>query len=276
MSQSLAGKVTIVTGASSGIGAATAREFGRRGASVVLAARRAAELDAQAGAITAAGGRALAVPTDVTDPAQVKQLAERARDAFGPVDVLVNNAGVNWTAPLAATPASDVTWVLAVNLVGTMLATRAVLPQMLEHRRGAIISVGSVASRVAIEPLYSAAKFGVRGFSLALRRQLAGTGVSVSLVTPGNIRTGMTSGMQQQMPGPELVAGTIAGLVTAPRREVITPASYRAIVGLDALLPGLADALFHWRHRRDAGPDGHGTLPAYAQAQATGREEAHR
>src|SRR5919204_4355504 len=89
----LAGEVAIVTGASSGIGAATARELGRRGATVVLAARREGALDAQAEAVRAAGAEALAVPTDVADPAQIRALVERATDAFGRIDVLVNNAG---------------------------------------------------------------------------------------------------------------------------------------------------------------------------------------
>ncbi|MBO0823298.1 MAG: SDR family oxidoreductase [Actinobacteria bacterium] len=265
MRQLLSGKTAIVTGASSGIGAATARELARRGASVVLAARRTAELAAQAAAITDAGGRAVAVPTDVTDATQVERLAEYARQTFGPADILVNNAGVNWATALAVTPEDEICQVIGVNLLGTILMTRAVLPQMLARHQGAIVSVASVAGRVAIEPLYSGSKFGVRGFSLALRRQLAGSGISVSLVTPGNIRTAMTSSMRQRMPGPELVADTIAGLATRPRREVVRPASYRAIAWLDCLLPGLADVLFRWRHRRDARPGSEGTLSAFAQ-----------
>lgn len=264
MRLSLLDKVTIITGASSGIGAATAREFAQRGAPVVVAARRVAELTAQADKITEAGGRALAVPTDVTDAAQVERLVERTKEVFGRIDVVVNNAGANWAKPLIETSPDEIGRLLHVNLLGAMLLTRMVLPEMQQRHHGTVISVGSVAGQVAIEPLYSATKFGVRGFSLALRRQLAGSGISVSLVTPGNIRTRMTSGLQERMPEPELVASTIANLVINPRREVIVPLKYHAIVSLDRLLPGTADFLFYWRHRHDGQRGYRNNLPAYA------------
>lgn len=265
MPDSLLGEVAVVTGASSGIGAATARELAHRGARVVLAARRTEELETQVTAIREAGGKAIAVPTDVTDAAHVMRLVERASEAFGRVDVLVNNAGANWTKSFAETSADEITYLLRVNLLGAMLATRMVLPAMLQRHHGTIISVGSVAGQVAIEPLYSATKFGVRGFSLALRRQLAGSGVSVSLVTPGNIRTRMTSSLRERMPGPELVACEIAGLALKPRREVIIPLKSHGIVWLDQLLPRAADLAFHWRHRRHGEHRDSSNLPAYAR-----------
>lgn len=260
--QPLQDKVAIITGASSGIGAATAHELAGCGARVVLAARRAAELQEQAHTINKAGGLAIALPTDVTELAQVERLVECATDAFGSVDILVNNAGINWARPLVETPREEIIRLLRVNLLGAMLMTRLVLPQMQERNHGTIISVGSVAGRVPIEPLYSATKFGVRGFTLALRRQLAGSGISVSLVTPGNIETRMTSGLQERMPGPETVARRIARLAVKPDREMIFPLKYHAVVWLDSLLPAMADAIFHRRHSRDGGPD----LPAYARA----------
>lgn len=266
MSQSLVDKVAIVTGASSGIGAATGRELARRGARVALAARRVDELKSQAHAIREAGGIALAVPTDITDPAQVTRLVERTRAAFGRVDVLVNNAGSNWVKSLAETSEDEIIPLLQVNLLGPILLTRAVLPEMRQRRHGAIISVGSVASHVAIEPLYSATKFGIRGFSLALRRQLAGSGVSVSLITPGNIRTRMTSGLEERMPEPELVARRIANLVVHPRRELIIPFKYHAIIRLEQLFPSIADFMFHWRHRGDRKEGNFSNLPSYARS----------
>jgi NADP-dependent 3-hydroxy acid dehydrogenase YdfG len=132
-------KVAIVTGASSGIGAATARELGRRGATVVLAARRVDDLEAQARAIRGAGGEAMTIPTDVADSALVALLVERTMAAFGRIDVLVNNAGANWSRPLAASSPEEVIRLVRVNLLGAMLLTRAVLPGMLERRHGAII-----------------------------------------------------------------------------------------------------------------------------------------
>jgi short-subunit dehydrogenase len=119
---------------------------------------------------------------------------------------------------------------------------------MLERRHGAIISVGSLAGRVAMEPLYSATKYGLRGFSLALRRQLVGTGVSVSLVSPGNIRTAMTGNMQARMPEPELVARTIAELICHPRREVVIPRKHYAIAWLEQALPTVTDRAHRARH----------------------------
>jgi short-subunit dehydrogenase len=241
-------EIAIVTGASSGIGAATARELRKRGAIVVLAARRADKLEAQARAIRGAGGEALAIPTDVSDATQVGRLVERTVATFGRVDVLVNNAGANWSRPLASSPPDDVAGLLGVNLLGAMLLTRAVLPGMLERQHGAIVSVGSLSGRVAMEPLYSASKYGLRGFSLALRRQLAGTGVSVSLVSPGNVRTAMTSHVKARMPEPELVAKTIADLVERPQREVVVPRRHYAIALLEQLLPGMADVAYRSRN----------------------------
>jgi NADP-dependent 3-hydroxy acid dehydrogenase YdfG len=248
MPRTLANEVAIVTGASSGIGAATARELGRRGAKVVLAARRVDQLEAQARALEEAGGEAVVIPTDVADPAHVARLVTLTVETFGRVDVLVNNAGVDWQRPLASTSPADVDRLVNVNLRGAMLLTAAALPGMLERRHGAVISVGSLSGRVAMEPLYSATKYGLRGFSLALRRQLAGSGVSVSLVSPGNIRTAMTDHVHTRLPGPGLVAATIAELVVHPRREVVVPGRHYAIAWLEQLLPAAADLAYRRRH----------------------------
>jgi len=244
----LAGQAAIVTGASSGIGAATAMTLASRGARVVLAARRSDELDARVREIQAAGGECVAVPTDVVDHSQLARLVERAVDAFGQTDVLVNCAGVNWRTSFAETAPDEIRRLLEVNLLGPMQLTRAVLPGMLARRRGAIVSVGSLSGRVAMEPLYSATKYGLRGFSLALRRQLVGSGVSVSLVSPGNIRTAMTSHMQARKAEPGLVATTIADLILHPRREVVVPRRHYAIAWLEQELPSLADLAYERRH----------------------------
>jgi short-subunit dehydrogenase len=129
-----------------------------------------------------------------------------------------------------------------------MLLVRAVLPGMLARGHGAIVSVGSLSGRVAMEPVYSATKYGLRGFSLALRRQVAGSGVSVSLVSPGNIRTAMTSHVHARLPKPELVAATIAELIRHPRREVVVPPKHYAIAWLEQAFPAVADMAYRWRH----------------------------
>lgn len=241
MARTIRGEVAIVTGASSGIGAATALELARRGARVVLAARRAEELAGVAHAIKEAAGEAHAIPTDVTDAKQVARLVQQATDIYGRVDVLVNNAGIGARSPLERLPADEITQIVNVNLMGAMLATRAVLPGMIERRHGAIVSVASVAGMVAVDPVYSATKFGLRGFALSLRRELQGSGVSVSLVSPGFIRTPLTAGRRGRMPGPDVVARAIAGLIRRPRREVIVPNYYSMAVVVEGLAPWLVD-----------------------------------
>jgi short-subunit dehydrogenase len=245
----LEGEVAIVTGASAGIGAATATELARRGASLVLAARGTAALDAQAEAIRSDGGEAIAIPCDISDAVQVEQLIERANERFGKVDVLVNNAGIGWTKLLVNSTAEEIRQVVDINLTGAILTTHAVLPGMLARGHGAIVNVSSVCGRVAVEPLYSATKYGIRGFSLSLRRHLTGSDVSVSLVLPGNIRTQMTKDIDEPMAEPEVVAEAIANVIKRPRREVVVPSKHYAVVWLEQQLPSLADAAYRWRHR---------------------------
>src|SRR5436309_12571354 len=240
-SRSLAGKIAIVSGASSGIGAVTAQELAVRGAQVVLAARRVSELEAQVSAITAAGHLAVAIPTDVTDSAQVTRLVEQTLDMFGRIDVLVNNAGIAWSKPFEKLSIEQIAQIVNVNLLGTLLLTRAVLPGMLERRRGSIICVASVAGHMPVDTLYSATKFGLRGFSLSLRRELAGRGIAVSVVSPCFVRTAMSRNFRIPMPGPEIVARTITDLILKPRREVIIPGYYHAIIGIEHLFPWLGD-----------------------------------
>lgn len=237
----LAGRVALITGASGGIGSATARELARQGANVILAARRADLLESLASELGASGVEALAIPTDLTDTTQIEPLVERALERFGKIDILVNNAGIGTPRSLAKTPPDAIRRELEINLVGAILLTRAVLPGMLERKHGAIISIASVAGHVAVEPIYSATKFGIRGFSLALRRQVRGSGVTVSVVSPGFIRTPMTRGNRLPMPGPEIVARRIAKLVRKPKREVIVPGVYQIAVWIERYLPWLVD-----------------------------------
>jgi len=241
LADALSDAVVIVTGASSGIGAATAREFARHGAQVILAARRTEELADRVRTITGEGQRALAIPTDITDAAQVTQLVEQAIEQFGRVDILVNNAGIGSLRPFFKESTEYINQALDVNLRGIILATHAVLPGMLKRHHGAIITVASVAGHIPVSPLYSGTKFGVRGFSLSLRRELSRCGISVSLVSPGYINTDMNKGSRFPMPGPDLVARAIADLVVKPRREVIVPGYYRPLIGIAKTFPWLVD-----------------------------------
>lgn len=180
-------KVVVITGASSGIGRALAFAFARRGARVVLAARSEARLESVRREIEPYTSDVLVVPTDVTREADLVRLVETVNAHFGRIDVLVNNSGVMPGGPLAEQAPDRIDNVLRVNLWAAIRLTQLVLPGMLARHHGYIMNIGSGASRTAVPLLsvYSASKHGLAAFSDALRRELAGTGVHVTLVLPG-------------------------------------------------------------------------------------------
>jgi NADP-dependent 3-hydroxy acid dehydrogenase YdfG len=183
-------RVAIVTGASSGIGAAVARALAREGARVALAARReAALLEVQAGLEGEA--RSLVVPTDVTDRRQVESLVSRAEEELGPVDVLVNCAGVMYYTMMKNLREDDWERTVKVNCRGTLNCVGAVLGGMLGRGRGHIVTISSDAGRKVFPGLavYSASKFFVEALSQGLRLETAGTGLKVTTIQPGNVAT---------------------------------------------------------------------------------------
>jgi len=192
MTKRFEGKVALITGASTGIGAAVARMFSEEGAAVVLAARTAAPLEALEAEISAAGGRALAAPTDVSDFAAAEQLMAQAADRFGSIDVLVNNAGANKRGPIELYSAAELASIVQINLTAPIALSRMVLPYMKKRGGGAIVNVASIAGRIPVlhEAVYSATKFGLRAFSFALHEELAGENILVSAVSPGPVDTG--------------------------------------------------------------------------------------
>ncbi len=194
----LEGKAAVITGASSGIGRAVARALAAEGAAVVLAARRRDRLEDDARRLQAAGAQAVAVPTDVTSLGDMQALVARAVDAFGRVDIFVNNAGIMPLSPLAEARVEDWTRMVDVNVNGVLHGIGAVLPHMLERESGHIVNVGSIAGRRPFPggTVYAATKFAVRCLSWGLHLELgAERGIRTTDIQPGYVDTELISTM---------------------------------------------------------------------------------
>lgn len=181
----------MITGASSGIGDATARAFCREGYAVALAARREDRINELCESLSGDGGKALAIPTDVSDEASARALIETAKSELGRVDVLVNNAGVMLLGPIGGANTDDWRTMVNVNLLGLMYCTHAALPVMGEQGGGHIVNVSSVAGRVARfgSGVYNATKWGVGAFSESLRQEALHSNVRVTIIEPGFVET---------------------------------------------------------------------------------------
>jgi short-subunit dehydrogenase len=181
----------VVTGASSGIGRLLALRLAQQGARVALVARRAERLEGLAAEITAAKGEAMVVPCDVADRAQVSAAAERVLQRFGGVDLLINNAGYGHHRRFLEWDLDDMERMMRVNYFGALYWTKALLPQMVERRRGWVVFVASVAGKLGVpeESAYAASKFAMVGLAEALSYEVEDDGVHVLTVCPGTIRT---------------------------------------------------------------------------------------
>jgi NADP-dependent 3-hydroxy acid dehydrogenase YdfG len=190
-STDLSGQVVAITGASSGIGEATALQCARAGAAVALAARRLDRIQALAERIIADGGRAVAIATDVGEEDRAGEFVRRAHAELGRLDVLVNNAGVMLLGPIADAPTEEWRRMIHANVFGVLYCTHAALPLMREQGSGHIVNVSSVAGRVARlgSGVYNLTKFGVGAFSESLRQEAVPLGVRVTLIEPGAVAT---------------------------------------------------------------------------------------
>jgi NADP-dependent 3-hydroxy acid dehydrogenase YdfG len=236
------GTVALVTGASSGIGAATARSLAKEGAAVALAARRKERLTELASEIEAGGGRALVIETDVTDRQQADAAVARTVEAFGRLDTLVNNAGVMLLGPALDAPIEEWERMVSLNLMGFLYVAKAALPHLLKaaemssRRVADLVNISSVAGRKsrAGVGVYNLTKHGVVAFSEALRQEVTGHHVRVSLIEPGVVATELQSHLRPEIR--EQVMGALAGIepleaddiaeaityiVTRPRRVAI-------------------------------------------------------
>ncbi len=249
MTGTLAGTVAMVTGASSGIGAATARALAAQGAAVALLARRVERLDGLRAEIEAAGGTALATPADVTDADQVAAAVAATVDGLGRLDTLVNNAGLLRMGTAAEAPLADWDDLVSVNVNGVLYATRVALPHLIaaaaDSPRGVadVVTISSTGGRVARPgtAVYSLTKFGVNAFSEGIRQELIGTRVRVGLVEPGTVATEIaqhlspearatqektTAGMTKLRP--EDIADAVVYMVTRDRRVAVNEMLVRA------------------------------------------------
>jgi NADP-dependent 3-hydroxy acid dehydrogenase YdfG len=242
MTRILDGTVALITGASSGIGAATARALAAQGASVALAARRADRLEQLSNEIKAAGGRTLVLESDVSDAAQAENAVERTVRELGRLDTVINNAGVMLLGPIENAPLEEWERMVKVNELGVLYVSHAALPHLLKAAQDAprqvadLVNVSSVAGRVARQGsgVYNLTKFGIGAFSESLRQEVTRRHVRVSLVEPGAVETELMSHvraevreqMAQRFANMERmqaddIAEVITFVVTRPRRVAI-------------------------------------------------------
>lgn len=257
-------KIVFISGASSGIGEASARHLASKGYLTILASRRTERLLKLQAEIKQSGGEAYAVQLDVGELGSIQNAVRETLENFGKIDVMVNNAGfgcLRWLEELD--PTDDISALIQTNLVGLIWLSQAVLPGMIAQRSGHIINIGSLASFIGTPTytIYAASKFGVRGFTEALRREVSVWGISVSGLYPGAVdtefktiakiqrKTGLTT------PGflrlqPEDVARVIEKLILHPRRSLVMPGIYHPILWLNSAFPQLVDWITYRRFVR--------------------------
>ncbi|MDQ3011665.1 MAG: SDR family oxidoreductase [Acidobacteriota bacterium] len=258
MIRKLSGTVAVITGATSGIGRETAREFASAGSKVVIAGRRKERLQELANQIETKGGQAFAVPTDVADQAQVESLIEKAVERFGRVDVLVNNAGVAIASRFEEMPLDDFRRLMDVNFWGAVYTCRAAVPQMRKQRSGVILNISSIFGKrgMPFETAYCSSKFALAGFSESLRAELMSENIDVCTIFPGAVETEIfdaaanSTGFEMPTYLPKFPAKQMAKLIVQtarfPQAEVVAAFDAQAINVARTLAPALVDFALGW------------------------------
>jgi NAD(P)-dependent dehydrogenase (short-subunit alcohol dehydrogenase family) len=246
----LQGKTAVITGASSGIGRATALLMARDGMNLALAARGPAALDAVRNEVAQSGCAVLACPTDVTSPEQVQRLVDESLRLFGEIDIVVCNAGQLLRRPAADLSMAEIRLMMEVNYYGTLNLIYAVLPMMLKRGSGHIVVVSSVDGKKGLPPdtAYVASKFALVGFMDVLRQELHGTGVHACTICPARVDTPMVAGIRFPLGSRSITSARVArSIVRAIRRrqaEVIVPyMGPKTLVVANSFSPRLGDWL---------------------------------
>lgn len=253
MARDVRESVVVITGASSGIGRATALEFAREGARVVLASRSKGALKDVARECEELGAETLVVDTDVADESEVEHLARKAADEFGRIDVWVNNAGAGLYSRFDETPSAAYHQLLNINLMGTIYGARAAVRQFRKQNEGVLINVSSVASigRFPFNTYYTISKAGISSLGDSLRRELLDTNIDVCTVLPASTDTpffqhaanffGRAVKPLGSIDPPEKVARTIVDAARNPKREVMVSKEGYAMGVMSQVIPGLSD-----------------------------------